>query len=128
MWCSREDKKGRSYAHRGEWRIFDQVPNFAMRNSWIAAPVIARWSPVTAKGIPQGPPRSARLTLPRRGQGIKEGRLSHCAALLDWGDAHHSGHQANARKARPRQAITMPHNVAVGGSESGHSARSSGYS
>ena len=35
--------------------------------------------------------------------------------------AHHNGHQANARKARPRQAIIMPHNVAVGRSKSGNS-------
>ena len=40
---------------------------------------------------------------------------------------HHSSHQM-ARTARPKQAIIMPHNVAVDGSNSGRSARSSGCS
>jgi hypothetical protein len=53
---------------------------------------------------------------------------SLCRASRLRGNAHHSGHQASARTARPRQATIMPHNVAVGGSESGHSARSSGCS
>ena len=44
------------------------------------------------------------------------------------GDSRHNGHQANARKARPRQAIIMPHNVAVGRFKSGNSGSSSGCS
>ena len=42
--------------------------------------------------------------------------------------ADHSGHQANAKTVRPRQAAIMPHNVAVRGSKSGHSRPSSGCS
>lgn len=84
-----ERGRGCSYAHRGKWRIFDQVPNFAMRNpmdcrAGCCAMVPGHGQGDTSRAVALGPVNASAERPRHRGRTAQSlcrpSRLGRCAS------------------------------------------------
>ena len=118
-----ERGRGCNYAHRGKWRIFDQVPNFVMRNpmdcrAGYCAMVPGHGQGDTSRAVALGPVKASAEGPRHRGRTAQSlcrpSRLGRCASQRPPGERQKGEAKAGDYNAPQRSRAVKRAMLALG--------------